>query len=137
MWIPVQNQDKTDLHKALDWCNLNHIDALTIVGATGKREDHSLANINLIQPFSAKINLSIVTDFFTITCHKGAQSFSSFKGQIVSLFGSGTISTYNLTFELSDKTIQNESHGVSNESLGKSFKVKSSEPVLVFRSHPE
>lgn len=136
MWIAVKGQDKSDLHKTLDWCTQNGVREISIVGSIGARDDHSLANIELLKEFSPEIKLTMITDFSTLTCHCGSQTFPSFKGQIVSLFGTGTISTVNLKYELTDKMLQNVSQGVSNESLTDSFTVESSDQVLIFRSHP-
>lgn len=137
LWIQADDQEKSDLHKSLDWCRRNGIVDLSIVGAVGERDDHSLTNLELLKEFTSDLNIKIITDFFTITCHTGTKAFSSFAGQTVSIFGSGKILTENLRYNLDNRTLQSSSQGISNESLGDLFRVESSDQVLVFRSHPE
>jgi len=41
------DQDTNDLTKTVKFCTENQWNEITILGATGKREDHSLGNISL------------------------------------------------------------------------------------------
>lgn len=45
--IHIADQDTNDLSKAIDFCRARGWDDIIVVGATGKREDHSTANIFL------------------------------------------------------------------------------------------
>lgn len=45
--IHISSQDTNDLEKAIDFCRARGWDDIIVVGATGKREDHSTANIFL------------------------------------------------------------------------------------------
>lgn len=45
--IHISSQDTNDLSKAIDFCRARGWDDIIVVGATGKREDHSTANIFL------------------------------------------------------------------------------------------
>ncbi len=45
--IHIASQDTNDLSKAIDFCRARGWDDIIVVGATGKREDHSTANIFL------------------------------------------------------------------------------------------
>lgn len=137
LWISAPDQNKTDLHKTLDWCSMNNIKTVTIVGATGDRDDQTQANISLIGRFVPEMNITIITDVSTISCHNGNAGFISFKGQTVSLIGSGTITTQGLKFELDNQKLEHITHGVSNRAEGTQFEVESDEPVWVFRAHPE
>lgn len=59
----VAEQDTNDLNKAFRLCQQNHWHNIVILGATGKREDHTLGNLSLLADF-AQLNpaISIVTD---------------------------------------------------------------------------
>ena len=46
------NQDTNDLTKAVKWCNERGYNDIVIVGATGKREDHTIGNISLLTEYS-------------------------------------------------------------------------------------
>ena len=43
--IKLNDQNENDLRKAITWTENNNATDIIILGATGKREDHSLANI--------------------------------------------------------------------------------------------
>lgn len=138
--IHVPAQDNTDMAKALEWCKINGIKTLTILGATEKRDDHTLANLFLLSKFLESLNLRMVTDYFNITCHSGKRIFSSFPGQLVSLIPPApvaAVTTEGLTFTLQNESLNPSSRGVSNKSSGDSFTVTASSKIWVFRSHPE
>lgn len=139
-WIPLPGQENTDLEKALDWCRRKGIPEVTIVGASGGRDDHTVANYRLLAVYCQEIEVSMVTDFATISCHQGKKSFRSFSGQVVSLFPVQAIrrvTTANLKYKLNNETLPPSSRGISNLSLATSFTVSASEPLWVFRIHPE
>ena len=46
--IRVNDQDSNDLTKAVRYCHEKGLKKLTILGATGLREDHTLGNISLL-----------------------------------------------------------------------------------------
>lgn len=83
----VEEQDTNDLNKAFRFCRRNGWNNLVILGATGRREDHTLGNISLLADFAAQIpSVSLVTDegVFVALVHSG--SLSCRVGQQVSLF---------------------------------------------------
>ena len=134
------NQDNTDLEKALDWAVMNGLKSVILLGATGLREDMTVANHYILFDCFEKLNIEMVTDHFTITCHRGQRSFDSFPGEVVSLFPQrfGTVvSTTALKYPLNDTVLDPSTRGISNQSLGATFSVDSSDPILVFRDHPE
>ena len=135
--IHVPDQQNTDLEKAISYCIRRRINTVSIVGATGLREDHHLANILLLLRYSNEIMLSIVTDLFTISVSQAEKSFPSFEGQIVSLFSltPAVVTTRNLKYTLNNERLMNTTQGVSNESLGNTFSIQSSEPVIIMQSH--
>ncbi|MEE8334813.1 MAG: thiamine diphosphokinase [Candidatus Neomarinimicrobiota bacterium] len=135
--IPVPDQGKTDLEKALDWCLKNNILKLFILGATGNRDDHGLANLFLAAEY-LELDITIITDFFTINAMLGEKTFSSFKAQTVSLVPVqpiDSITTSGLSFPLLNESLKQTGRGISNRSLGSTFKIKSSHKLWIFRSH--
>ncbi|MBC8344686.1 MAG: thiamine diphosphokinase [Candidatus Marinimicrobia bacterium] len=134
------NQENTDLEKALDWAVMNKIQEITILGATGLREDLAMVNHYILFHYYDALKLEMVTDHFTITCHRGQKSFDAFPGETVSLitqrFGT-VVSTTALHYPLDNSILDPSTLAVSNKSLGDTFSVNASEPILVFRGHPE
>ncbi len=134
------SQENTDLEKALDWVIMNGIEHVTILGATGLREDMTVVNHYILFDYYEKLNIVMVTDHCTITSHRGQKSFDSFPGEMVSLFPQrfGTVvSTTALRYPLNDTILDPSARAVSNQSMGATFSVDSSEPILVFRGHHE
>ena len=46
-----KDQDTNDLTKAVAWCSERGYRDLVILGATGKREDHTIGNISLLAEY--------------------------------------------------------------------------------------
>ena len=134
------NQYNTDLEKSLDWAILNNVKKLTILGATGLREDMTLANHYILFDYYDKIELKMVTDHQTITCHTGKKLFNSTPGSNVSLFVKNfntVVSTKELKYPINSSELDPSTKAISNQSLAKQFEVNSSGPILVFRNHFE
>jgi thiamine pyrophosphokinase len=139
-FIKDSNQENTDLEKAFEWCIKNNVKTINVLGASQQKEDHSITNLYLLSTYCDAINLTYVTDYFSITCHEGNRIFSSFKNQIVSILPVKhiqDISTENLKYNLSDEELPISSRGISNQSISDNFTINSSGKIWVFRSHPE
>ena len=64
-FILAENQEINDLTKSIRYCadNLN-VNYFSIVGATGKREDHTIGNISLLIDYMhSGINAAMLTDY--------------------------------------------------------------------------
>ena len=135
--IHDKSQDNTDLEKAIEWIYSEGYRDVIILGATGMREDMSLINQFLVFKYFKKINITIITDHFTISCMEGEEEIDSFENQLVSLIpeNRATVSSKGLEFELDKTTITIDGKNVSNRSKKDIFKIVSSEKLLVFQSH--
>tara|TARA_X000001036_G_scaffold50386_2_gene40171 strand:- start:123 stop:752 length:630 start_codon:yes stop_codon:yes gene_type:complete len=135
--VDDSNQSNTDLEKAIEFTMLNSVKEVTVLGAVGNRDDMSFVNIQLLFKYFEKIDIKIITDYFSIECIIGKKIFKSFCGQRVSLATNNhscTITTSNLKYSISGKIDPSVSL-ISNESLGDRFTLSSSEPLIVFRGH--
>ena len=132
-----KGQNNTDLEKAIEWIYSEGYRDVIILGATGMREDMSIINQFLIFKYFKKINITIVTDHFTISCMEGEEEIDSFENQLVSLIpeNRATVSSRGLQFELDETNITIDGKNVSNRSKKDIFKIVSSEKLLVFQSH--
>ena len=80
--VKVSDQDTNDLEKAISYCAKQGWRDPVIVGATGRREDHTLGNV-----FRALENgLRIVTDFGRFEPVEGGATLAARKGAGVSVF---------------------------------------------------
>jgi thiamine pyrophosphokinase len=134
------DQETNDLTKAVNFCTENQWNEITILAATGKREDHSLGNISLLADYAEYANVQMITDYGVfIPLLKSAQ-FKSFAGQTVSIFSltPGTVFTFQgLKYPLTGQTISSWWQGTLNEALGAEFFIEMEEGVkaLVFRGY--
>lgn len=137
--IRDKSQENTDLEKAIEWCINNGIGKVTLLGITGLRDDHTLANLHLLANFSGAIQLTAVTDYFTITPVSVEHSFDAEAGRRVSLHCLGKpvrITTEGLQYDLHGEMLSSSGHGISNEATGVSFSVTvEHDTVLVFIAH--
>ena len=79
-------QDTNDLTKAVRWCIRKGYKEIVILGATGKREDHTVGNISLLTEYAREINVIMVTDTGTLTPLLASSLVTSFPGQQISIF---------------------------------------------------
>ena len=91
-WIQVDEQDYNDLHKAMAWATTQftiHNSQFTIIGATGRREDHTLGNISYLVTFAEEhpgADVEMLTDYGRFTAMTGRRTFATFPRQQVSIF---------------------------------------------------
>ena len=112
---------------------------ITILGATGKRDDHTIANIFSILEINLNLDIRIVTDYGIFQIIENEDEISSFKGQQVSLFTLSSktkITTKNLKYELNSKSFKNLYSGTLNESIKNIFYIKSDNgKTLLYTTH--
>ena len=112
---------------------------ITILGATGKRDDHTIANIFSILEINLNLDIRIVTDYGIFQIIENEDEISSFKGQQVSLFtlsSTTKITTKNLKYELNSKSFKNLYSGTLNESIKNIFYIKSDNgKTLLYTTH--
>jgi len=122
------DQESNDLTKAIYWClDRKYID-ISIIGATGLRDDHTLGNVSLLSTY-AKLgaNVKMLTDsgFFIPVLHSAR--IESYKGQQVSIFSqnnSTLITTINLKYPINNRALSELWMGTLNESLGDWFELE-------------
>ena len=173
-WIHVAEQDYNDLHKAMAWI-MSEVGGMrygaqgvadssdfrpptsdlkiTILGATGKREDHTLGNISYLATFAEEypgIDLEMLTDYgrFTIITHHSSfithhsslitQTFPSFPHQQVSLFTLDprtAVSSTGLQWPLIDAHLSPWWQGTLNAALADTFTITTDGPTIVFQTY--
>ncbi|MBT4111790.1 thiamine diphosphokinase [Candidatus Marinimicrobia bacterium] len=134
--VHVEDQNKTDLEKTLDWCIKNNYLSLSIFGISGKSEDHFLGNFFAINEYSDTINCTIYTDYSTITPSIGKTVFNSFRGETVSIISfesTNKVTSTNLQYVLDAYKLFPSARAIRNQSLGNNFTIESSEKLMVFQ----
>ena len=93
--VQIDEQEHNDQTKAFRWAleNLTGISTITIIGATGQREDHTIGNISLLMEYartydleSMGIQLQMVTDHGVIFPVTDTTEFDCGIGRQISIF---------------------------------------------------
>ncbi len=80
--VQITEQDTNDLTKAVSWCRAQGYQHLVLLGATGKREDHTLGNL-----FRAlDLGIEVVTDYGRFIPLDSRATFHVTKGTPISIF---------------------------------------------------
>lgn len=96
-------QETNDQTKAVNYLAEKGIHDIAIVGATGKRDDHTLGNISLlIEYFNQGIMARIYTDHGVFISTRGNTSLITHPGQQISIFNFGctTLSAQGLQYPI-------------------------------------
>ncbi len=122
------DQDSNDLTKAVKWCLERDYKDITIIGATGLREDHTLGNIGLLTNYARLgANVKMLTDTGSFIPMLSSATIESYKGQQVSIFSPNNrtkITTKNLRYSINNRALEEYWMGTLNESLGDWFELQ-------------
>ena len=137
--VHIPDQNRTDLEKALEWCLENGIQKVTLIGISNQREDHTLANFFVIQRYAALLDITVVTNHFTVVYVDSHRQFTVQRGQKVSLVPivrTENVTTDGLKFALDSEPLELGARGISNEAVGNSFSVTVDKGgIFVFVAH--
>ncbi len=132
----IAEQDYNDLTKTVTYLASIGKRCIAIVGATGKREDHTLGNISLLMTYAQQdLTVRMFTDYGVFVPCCGTASFDCRKGQQVSIinFGALNFSAVNLRYPLYEFT--NWWQGTLNECTSSSFTISAEGQYLVFLNY--
>lgn len=132
--VRVAEQDDNDLAKAIAYCRAQGWRNLVIVGATGKREDHTLGNI-----FRAlEAGLPVVTDCGTFHPLDGRRRFRVAVGTAVSVFApdpSTRMTSTGLVWPLAGVAFRTLYTATLNRASARTVTLESDRPVFVYIAH--
>lgn len=144
--VHIREQDTNDLQKAFRFTMelASPDDMITILGVTGKREDHTIANISLIADFSERHrNICILSDTGTVFAMTEPGTVSSFPGQAISIFNPGSgkmfLTSTGLQYPLEKLELSKWWTASLNRALDNEFSLSWSEPgsVVIFSAYSE
>lgn len=134
--FPDSDQSTNDLTKAVMWCKSRGYVDIIILGATGKREDHTIGNISLLTEYSVFMNVIMVTDTGIFIPFNESFKADTFEGQQISVFSNNpetTLSSSGLKYILSKTKIKNWWVATLNEATGDHIELDfTGGPVIVF-----
>lgn len=134
----VGAQTTNDLTKAVHYlARKRKTNNILILGATGEREDHTLANISLLMEYmhlKSGARVTMMTDHGIFTPASHSRKFDSYPGQQVSIFnfGSTHLGGRGLVYPL--RTFTAWWQGTLNESKADIFTINSDGDYLVFQA---
>jgi thiamine pyrophosphokinase len=116
--IHIADQESTDLEKAIDFVLNLLIPSATVVGATGGRPDHSLANLSILKKYHRKVRLLFSDPYCDIRIIENKIVFEAVVGSVISLMPLDRcegIQTIGLKYPLDNESLElGEREGTSN-----------------------
>lgn len=133
--VRIAEQETNDLEKAVAYCRARGWRAPVVVGATGRRDDHTLGNI--FRAFAC--GLELVTDegrFFPVS---GRRSFRAGKGTAVSVFApdpATRMTSRGLEWPLDGVAFRTLFCATLNRATAERVTLASDRPVYVYAAFP-
>ena len=137
----IEEQEDNDLTKATKYAlqhfNLPDTPTFCYLGATGKREDHTLGNIALLIHYYKQLNImpTMVTNYGWFTVSQGKTTFAAFPKQQVSIFQIGCKRIESKGLKWNIYPFNELWQGTLNEAVGNSFTIDSDSAYLVYQTH--
>jgi thiamine pyrophosphokinase len=133
------DQESNDLTKAVHYCMEQGHPSLSILGATGLREDHTLGNISLMLEYFPGIEVQIISDYGMFFPVQSGEEIKSFTGERISIFSVDNrvrVSASGLKYPLNDLQLSNWYTASLNEATGDHFTLnfKSDLPLIVYKA---
>ena len=128
------DQETNDQTKAVEFAQNRGAKNVIILGATGKREDHTIGNISLLLDYAEKLEVLSISNSGIFRPVLQSQTLPSFKGQQVSIFSLGTpaaVTSKDLKYPLSKITLSSWWMGTLNECLSESFSLEFEKGKLI------
>lgn len=134
----IKEQETNDLTKAINFCFDQGKKNIIILGATGKREDHTIGNISLLAEYIDQTDtITMITDYGVFNAiNNDTYRFDSFIKQQVSLFSivPTLISSENLRYPITNQLFTNWWQATLNESLADHFIIDTQGKIIVYRA---
>lgn len=135
--IEDKDEECNDLQKALKYCLRQQFDSVAVLGASGLRDDHQLANLSILCMYSERMDLIMVSNYGIFSFIDKDTTFASVSGQEVSVFsfdGQAVFSFEGLQYPVRNRRFAQLWEGSLNKALGERFTVKiSGGRGIVFR----
>lgn len=137
--IHSDNPDTNDLTKAVHYCIENNYPSVSILGATGLREDHTLGNISLMIEYFQSIDVRIISDYGMFSLVRSGEHVRSYAGEEISLFSidnTTRVTSAGLKYPLNDLQLSNWYTASLNKATADSFTLQfeSDQPLIVYKA---
>lgn len=131
------DQETNDQTKAVRYLASKGICRIAILGATGKREDHTIGNVSLLMDYLAEgIETRAYTDHGVFIPIDGSRRFVCAPGTQVSVFNFGAVGMHSDGLRYPLRDFDRWWQGTLNEVVGNEFTIHASGSYLVFLNYP-
>ena len=137
-WIEPPDQNKTDLEKTFEWCIMNNIKKIVLLGSSGKREDHTIGNLFTLAKYHDEIQCEIITNHAKIICVSGENYIFADNNQNISIIATEPIERITLDglqYNMKNESLLPSTRAISNKVISDKFYLESNGKVLVFLNH--
>ncbi|MGM9705817.1 MAG: thiamine diphosphokinase [Prevotella sp.] len=133
----MDEQDDNDQTKATRYCISRGFKHIAYLGATGRREDHTLANISLLSRYMREMRLSpvMITDHGCFVPASGHSAFATFARQQVSIFNVSCTTLSGKGLRWQPYTYSALWQGTLNEATGDMVDLDGDGDYLVYLTH--
>jgi thiamine pyrophosphokinase len=135
--IEDPDEECNDLQKALKYCIEQKLGPVAVLGASGLRDDHQLANLSILNMYAKRMDLIMVSNYGIFSFIDKDTTFTSVSGQEVSVFsfdGQAVFSFEGLQYPVHNRRFTQLWEGSLNKALSERFTVKiSGGRGMVFR----
>ena len=135
--IRIDEQEDNDLTKATRYCLSQGWHRLAYLGATGKREDHTLGNISLLMRYYRDFAVQgiMFTDHGFFTPMSGDHTFESIPGQQVSIFNFGCTRITSEGLRWNSYAYEQWWQGTLNEATSNTFTIRADGYYMVYQTY--
>lgn len=139
--VHVREQETNDLSKAFRYCMEQNWRDIVILGATGKREDHTLGNLSLLADYSKLADsVRAVTNYGVFFVANKPGEFASVPGQQISIIALQTdteVTSSGLKYPMDKLRLNRWWQATLNEAEGNSFRLDFTPgtQLLIFQEH--
>lgn len=125
--IEDKDQECNDLQKAIKYCKREHYAHIAVLGASGLRDDHQLANLSILNMYAEQMDLIMVSNYGLFSFISEDTSFASVSGQEVSVFnfdGQAEFTFSGLQYPVYKRRFAQLWEGSLNKAIEEHFTVK-------------
>ncbi len=134
----IEDQNSTDLEKALEFCIHRGLTAVDVIGATGERVDHTTGSLGCFKKFGREVELTFFDPVGEIRLVRQKARFKCKKGERLSLIPLNRcegVSTKNLKYMLCNEILElGIREGIGNEATSSDVLIRVNRgTLLVYR----
>lgn len=132
--LHLRRQDNTDLMKAIEWCIAEGRKEVSVLGATGGREDHTIGNIFAITTYASELRLTLFTNTGYFIALTAPEEIQTHIGQQLSLFPQPQemrITTKGLKYPLKNEALSYMHSGTLNQAESENIYLSFDQGILL------